>query len=280
VPAELVSIIVLSHNKAAYTKRCLESVMAATYTPFELILVDNGSSDGTVEVLHDVQDTCRHGDIGCELILNDTNVGAVRGRNQALEKVRGRFIVFMDNDVEAIDPQWMQKLLNELGRQPRAGIVAPKLLFPGEPRRIECAGIGISRTGRVKYLGRGEPSDDPRFNRRRTLQAAISACWMMKADVFERCGFLDEAFNPVQYEDLDYCYRARSEGFEVLYTPDPEFVHYENVTTDGSRELNFKYLTIKHGILFKRKWHHMFSLEDGPPDEECRWEDLDVPRLP
>lgn len=280
MPAELVSIIVLSHDKAAYTKRCLESVMASTHRPFEFVLVDNGSTDGTVELLHDIQHRCHRDGIGCELVLNETNVGAVRGRNQALERVHGRFIVFMDNDVEATDPQWMQKLLSEFKQRPQAGIVAPKLLLPGEQRRIECAGIGISRSGRVKYIGRGEPADDPRFNRRRTLQAAISACWMMKAQVFERCGFLDERFSPVQYEDLDYCYRARSEGFEVLYTPDPELVHYENVTTAGSRDLGFRYLTIKHGILFKQKWHHMFSVEDGPPDSECRWEDLDVPRLP
>ena len=56
-------------------------------------------------------------------------------------------------------------------------------------------------------------------------------------------------------------------------------VHYENVTTDGSGDLSFKHLTIRHGMIFKEKWRHMFSVEDGPPDAECRWDDIEVPRL-
>ena len=90
-------------------------------------------------------------------------------------------------------------------------------------------------------------------------------------------GAFDEAFNPVQYEDIDLCYRARAAGFKLLYEPAVEMYHFENVTTEGSGDLNFKYLTIKNGLLFKRRWQHMFAHEDGPSDASIVWRE--VPRV-
>ena len=98
----------------------------------------------------------------------------------------------------------------------------------------------------------------------------------MKRSVYDEIGSLDEVFNPAQYEDFDFCYRAREAGWEVWYDPAAEMYHFENTTTAGSADLNFRYVTIRNGLEFKRRWQHRFSAEGGPPDEECRWQELET----
>ena len=85
-----------------------------------------------------------------------------------------------------------------------------------------------------------------------------------------------EVFNPAQFEDFDFCYRAREAGWTVLYDPVAEMYHFESVTTDNSPDVNYKYVTIRNGMEFKRRWRHVFEHEDGPPDGECRWQTLET----
>ena len=270
----LITITVLSHNKLAYTRRCLESLLLSTGQRFEVMVVDNGSTDGTAEWLREYREECAQRGITCELIVNDHNVGAPSARNQAIEAARGDYLAFLDNDTAVRTRPWLSGLRRTLEADESAGIVSPKLVFPFPPYPIECAGCAVSPTGMVGYLGRGRPRTDPAFNAPAERQCLISACVMLKREVIEKCGAFDEAFNPVQYEDIDLCYRARSMGYRCLYEPSVEVYHFENVTTDGSVDLNFKYLTIKNGLLFKRRWRHMFEQEGGPSDDELRWREL------
>jgi GT2 family glycosyltransferase len=186
-------------------------------------------------------------------------------------------VVFLDNDTVIPDPSWLEKLRAVLHSDRRIGIVGPKLCYPFEPRRIQCAGVGISRTGRVQFRGRGETADDPRFSRVEDVQTLISACFMFRRSLYDEIGGLDEVFNPIQYEDFDFCYRARSRGYRVVYTPDPVVLHWESVTSDGTPNLRNRYVIIKHGLLFKERWRHIFENENGPRDEETQWKVIEVP---
>jgi GT2 family glycosyltransferase len=98
----------------------------------------------------------------------------------------------------------------------------------------------------------------------------------MRRAVYEEIGPLDEAYNPVQFEDIDYCYRARQRGWRVLYEPSVEMYHFENVTTAGSDDIPFKRQTIKNGLLFKRRWWEQIQRDATLPDEAARW--LPLPR--
>jgi GT2 family glycosyltransferase len=271
------TLIVVNYNKMWYTRACLESVIAADPVPAQIVAIDNGSTDGTGEYLRErfCEMAARSG-VSFSLISNDHNVGACTARNQGLEIAEGRYISFMDNDVVVRSRRWLGILAESLEAEERIGIVGPKLVYPFEPYNIQEAGVGISRTGRVKYLGRGEPRDTPEHNMRREVQCLISACWLMKREVPQEIGGLDEIFNPAQFEDFDYCYRARMRGWRVVYEPKAEMYHFESVTTDGSVDVNYRYITIKNGMEFKRRWQSVFSQENGPPDEECRWADLET----
>lgn len=270
------SLIVVSYNKRPYTELCLRGQLQCTPPPDQIIVVDNGSTDGSVEMLRALQNEARERGLQFDLIFNAGNAGACTARNQGLQVADGDFIAFMDNDVCVRHRTWLAALGQTLASAEKIGIVGPKLVYPFAPYDIECAGVAISNTGRVQYRGRGQGLATPEFNHPAEVQCLISACWLMKRQVYEQIGGLDEVFNPAQFEDFDFCYRAREDGWRVLYEPAAELYHFENVTTDGSPDVKFRYVTMKNWSVFKQRWRHMYEGEDGPPDEACRWTPLET----
>ncbi len=269
------TVIVVSYNKRPYTELCLHGMLQATPPPHQLVVVDNGSSDASLAFLqNDFAEQCRAHEAEYVLIVNPDNLGACTARNQALKVASSDYIAFCDNDLAVRSRNWLAILADTLQQRPQVGIVGPKLVFPQPPHDIECAGVGISPNGRIQYRGRGQPKDSSQFAKATTVQCLTSACWLMRRKLYEEIGELDEVFNPAQFEDFDYCYRAREAGWEVMYQPAAEMYHFENVTTDGSQDFNFRYITIKHGKIFKARWRHMFASENGPPDAECKWAEI------
>jgi len=268
------SIIVLTHNQSEHTRKCLESVLGSADADWDLTVVDNGSTDDTVKLVSRIAHEYKRARRTLHLLRNDHNAGTSTARNQGIETSAGGHVVFLDNDMTVGDRKWLSKLRAVLDSASSIGIVVPKLVFADSPGVIQCAGGAVSRTGRVQFIGRGEPADDPRFNERREVQFGISACMMVKRSLLDDVGAFDEAFNPVQFEDVDLCYRARSEGYKVLYEPSVTMLHDESATTAGSPEFNNPYIVIKHGLLFKERWRHMFEKEAGPPDHEISWKPI------
>jgi GT2 family glycosyltransferase len=273
----MISIVILHWNKEAYSRRCLESLLFTEGVEFEIIAVDNGSTDGTAAALLAFRLRADERGVPMTVLLNDHNAGAAGARNQALGLCRGTEVAFIDNDIVVRDRGWLARLRKTLYADTRTALVTPKLLFPFPPYDIEHIGVAISPNGRVGYLGRGAARTDPQFNTPRELQNTTSACVLTRRAVLDEVGHFDETFDPAQFEDLDLFYRMKAHGYRLLYEPSVEMYHFENVTTDGSAQLKFKYLTIKHGMEFKRRWQHLFTAEEGPADEALRWEEL--PRM-
>lgn len=273
--APLVSVLVLACNKARMTQRCLEALLATDYPRVELWLVDNGSSDNTPEVFDRTaaEATARDGWCARRIDFPD-NVGAVAGRNAALEQVRGDYVAFVDNDVVVAGDAWLRACVDRMERDPRVGVLGPKLVFPRPAHMLQCAGCAVTPTGRVQFVGRGEDARAPEYNTEREVQCLISACWVLRGSVLREAGLLDMAYHPVQFEDIDYCYRVRERGYRALYFPGAMAYHYENVTTDGTAGLNYRYVTVRNGLTFKRRWRHRFAVEGGPADETVVWKEL------
>lgn len=269
---EKTSIIVLTHNRSEYTHWCLEGLRQTTYRPIEIIFVDNGSTDETIPMLKDFSSS--FDEVSCEIIENPENVGCSTARNQGAEAAGGTFLAFMDNDVVVRTRQWLENLTRPLADRAVAAS-SPKLVFPFPPYLIQFAGGAVSPLGRIQYMGRGEERTAPGYNLKKDLQCTISACMTVRADAFVEVGGFDEAFNPVQYEDIDLSYRLRNSGYRITYVPGVEMYHFENVTTQGSPDVRGTYHIINHGMLFKKRWHFMFSKEEGPEDKEIRWADIE-----
>ena len=267
----LVSVVTLTHNKLDYTRRCVASLLGTGGGAWELVVVDNGSTDGTPEWIEGFRSTAAAVGVHVTLIRNPGNIGCSTARNQGAAVARGQHLVFVDNDVALRSRGWLARLAASLTDDPTIGIVGPKLVYPVPPHRIQCAGVGISPTGRVLFRGRGEARETARFGRVEEVQCLISACFMVRRDAFEAAGGFDAAFNPVEFEDFDLCYRIRSRGLRAVYNASVEMYHFESVTTAGTPTLPNTGLIIRHGLLFKQRWRHMFEHEAGPADADTAW---------
>lgn len=271
-----ISLVILTHNKEACTRRCMSRLLLTRGVAWDLVVIDNGSTDGTRAWLETFREEAKGEGVEVTLKFNDGNIGCSTARNQGLALARGPHVAFLDNDVTVRQRDWLCRLEGALTGYPDAVMVGPKLVYPYPPHAIQCAGAAVSPTGRVQFMGRGEPRDDPRFNQAREVQCLISACCLARKSALEKVGGFDEAFNPVEYEDIDLCYRLREQGGRLWYEPSVEMYHFESVTTAGTATLPNTYLIVRHGLLFKQRWHTMFSRENGPPDKETCWRPIEA----
>lgn len=277
------SFITLCRDKLPVSATCLASLArdSAIDGDWELIVVDNGSRDGTVAWLGGaLRPAVARAGGTLVLLENPWNVGCSTARNQALAVARGDYIAFLDNDVMPCTRDWPSRLRAALEADPSAGMVGPKMIYPAAPHAIQCAGVGVSRRGHVCFLGRGEARDSEAHSKPREVQCLISACMMVRAELPRKYGGFDEIFNPVQFEDFDLCYRYRANGWKALYAPGVEMYHLESVTTQGTAAMKNAAVVVRNGLAFQRRWRRMFEGEDGPEESECRWKKLPATDLP
>ncbi len=271
------SLITLSHNKLECTRRCLSALIrnSSCDQSWEMIVVDNGSTDGSKEWCdNELKGLGKKHDVPVTVIHNSLNIGCSYARNQAITAAQGEYIVFTDNDVAPRTVRWMPEMRAVLDSDRKIGMVGPKMVYTWEPYPIQCAGVSISGRGHVCFRGRGEAINTPAFNQPRTVQCLISACLMIPAALLEKYGGFDEAFHPVQFEDFDLCYRLREAGYKAVYTPNVEMYHFESVTTQGTPAVRNQAVVIRNGLLFQKRWRHMFIQENGATEDECRWKTI------
>ena len=259
------SICILTLNHIDITQKCLLSVMNTEFDgSAEIIIVDNGSTDGTAEWLKSFQDKYDSDECRIVLVLNKYNRGCTGGRNQACRMATGEFIVLLDNDAEVIDSKWLSKLYEfYISKGQDVGIVGPKMVYPQNPGMIQQIGLGVTANGKIGYWGQGKNTDDPLYNESRELQGYPAACWLIRRKIFEEYGYFDEVYYPVNLEDVDFCYRIREKGLKIYYCPFVVLYHHEHITTKNTEDLSFMRVTLKNGKIFKERWRHMYEEENG-----------------
>ncbi len=241
----VVSIIIPVFNKFELTYACVKSIVEqGAEIPFEIIIVDDCSRDGTILA----------GMVfgrGIRLIRNVTNSGFIRSCNAGFDAARGEYVVFLNNDTE-VKARWLDELYETLQRDAKIGIAGSKLLFPDGSLQ-ECGGI-IWRLGDGWNWGRGQAADDPRFCYMRDADYVSGAALMIKATVFTELGKFDEYYLPAYYEDTDLCFRARQHGYRVVAQPASEVTHFEgasagtSVTGTGMK----RFQAVNHRKFFER----------------------------
>jgi GT2 family glycosyltransferase/tetratricopeptide (TPR) repeat protein len=243
------SVVVLCCNHVEVTRVCLESLRASTAVPYELIVVDNGSSDGTMEYLNVFAREGR-GPVQMVLIRNEANRGFAAGVNQGLQHARGEHVVLLNNDT-VLSPGWLEGLLAVLGRedcQP-VGMVGPVSNEVPAPQRVEPSYgrdlRGLSEFAAARQAAcRGAVLEVERLS---------GFCVLIPRRVLERVGLLDEQFGLGFFEDDDLGVRVRRAGFRMWVALDT-FVHHWGSTTVRSLGLDAGQLLRENHSRFRRKW--------------------------
>jgi GT2 family glycosyltransferase/glycosyltransferase involved in cell wall biosynthesis len=224
----LVSIIILCFNKSELTASCLASLFKNRPEDpalrFEVIVVDNASTDDTENVVRSFEDA--HPEL--RYIKNDRNLMFALGNNVGAAASSGKYLLFLNNDT-VVTAGWLESLLAALDENEDIGLVGPKLLYPDET--IQCAGMAFNEYSSIPYhIYRGFPRDAECVSRRRRFKAITGACMLMEAQYF----FAVEGFDPAFVngcEDVDLCLKFKERlGKGCLYEPAAEIYHLEGKT--------------------------------------------------
>ena len=223
----LVSIIIPTRDNSETLKRCIESIeQKTTYQNYEIIIVDHDSQyPVTIEYLK----TLRH-----KIVKYSGEFNFSRMNNLGVNQAKGEHIVFLNNDTEIIEPEWLVAML-EHSQRAEVGMVGALLLYPPNSQfgnQIQHAGVilGIGVAGHAfKYLPAQMPSYFSLAQVIRNCSAVTAACAMMRKTLFEEIGGMDETL-PVAFNDVDLCLRLRKKGYLTVYTPYSVLYHYEGGT--------------------------------------------------
>ncbi len=225
-PSPDVSVVIPVFNKLELTRICLESIHeVGAEAAFEVIVVDNGSTDGSREWLAEQEKQGR-----LRLIINPDNLGFSRGCNVGAAAARGRYTLFLNNDMQVL-PHWLDPMVSTLDRDPEAGIVGAKLLFADNT--IQHAGVALVEfplkggdLGGI-HLCHGKPGNHTGTNQPQYNQIVTGACLMIRSELFRELGGFDEAFWNGN-EDVDLCLKAGRKGWKVVYRPESVIYHFES----------------------------------------------------
>jgi len=234
---DLVSVTIVTYNSGRFIKRCLESVLEQKYPKMEVVVVDNASTDGTVDILEPFADRCR-------LYYNNENLGFAAAQNQAIALAQGEFILTLNPDVLML-PNFIQALVEAAYMDPKVGTVCGKLLSILSnfdlPDRQLVDSTGIYFTPMLRHLDRGSQEvDNGHYLNFEYVFGATAAAALYRRAMIEDISIQGEFFDPdffVYREDADVAWRAQLMGWRCMYTPMARGYHVRNVLPGNRRAL-------------------------------------------
>ena len=239
-----VTIVILTWNGLAYTRRCLESLRASTGRPdYRDVVVDNASTDGTVEYLQS--------QTWITLIRNSANLGFAKGNNIAIRKLDpGHDLVLLNNDTEIHQADWLSNLQTSAYKAEDIGIVGCRLVGPDGILRHAGAYMPLD-TFWGQQIGSGE-KDINQYGDDRDVESIVFACAYLKRDVLAKVGLLDEDYF-CYFEDTDYCHRAAASGYRIVCCGAVTITHDENASTRVN-SVNHRVPFLAGQKVFRTKW--------------------------
>ena len=227
--AEKISIIIPTRDQLDLLSRCIDSLQKTSYENYEVIIVDNDS---------EAEETRQY--------LAKTHLRVVRFRgpfnfsamnNYAVEQTDSPWLLFLNNDVEVIEPDWLSAMAEHVQR-PQVGAVGARLLYADDT--IQHAGVVLGVGGMADHAFRGFPADNPGVARQlqitRNYSAVTGACLLTRRDLFRQVGGFDEEHLPVSFSDVDLCLKLRRAGYLIVYTPFAKLYHHEFATRQRAYE--------------------------------------------
>jgi GT2 family glycosyltransferase len=241
-----VTVVVPVHNKFSVTYHCLAGLLlAANDVSFEVVVVDDGSSDETLKLGGIVENV--------RIVRNEQALGFVGACNAGVAAARGEYVVLLNNDTE-VTAGWLDELVEAFGRFDNVGMVGSRLLYP-DGRLQEAGGI-VWNTGNPWNYGRGANPADPRFGYARQVDFLSGAAIMLPRAVWDEVGALSQEFAPAYFEDTDLAFKVRDAGYTTWYVPSSRVYHFEGLSngTDVTTTTGLKRFQEINRPKFQAKW--------------------------
>jgi len=219
------SIVIVNFNACPYLRRCLESLYACSPDPPEIVVVDNGSRDGSVAMVRKEFPKVR-------LLESRENLGFSAANNWGMRESRGAFILFLNPDVE-VKPHGLERMRDFMQRHPEVGILGPRLIYPDGRFQLSAGRLpSLWQEFWDRWLYRRLERHrgfllrqvERRFARIREVEWVTGACFLARRSVLEAVGGFDEHLF-MYFEDKDLCKRVREAGYRVVYFPEATVVH-------------------------------------------------------
>lgn len=242
----LVSIIVLTHNAKEYSEMFFLSLVNSCHTPFELIVVDNASTDGTAEMLSKMQ---KQNPEQTKVIFNSENFGFPKGVNQAIKSASGNYILLANNDI-IVTAGWLDRMVEIAESNPKFGIIGP----------VSNEVSGAQKLKEIKYLTLDEMHNlaekiaKDKAGKFFEFPRVTFLCTLIKKELIAKIGGLDERFSPGNFEDDDYCMRALIAGYKSVIAEDV-FIHHfgsKSFTAEGQQKYLNRLETNRQ--IYIKKW--------------------------
>lgn len=238
--APVASLIIPVYNEFAHTLACLRALAEhPPGTAFEVIVVDDGSRDETIDALPRIDGVRYH--------RRAVNGGFIAACNDGASQARGEYLVFLNNDTVP-QPGWLEAMLDTFASERDVGLVGAQLLYPDG--RLQEAGGVVFADGSGWNYGRRESPEDPRFAYLRDCDYASGAAIALPRALFERLGGFDTRYAPAYYEDTDLAFAVREAGLRVVYQPASRVVHVEGGTAGTDLNTGMKAYQVRNRATF------------------------------
>ena len=252
---DFVSVTIVTYNSGRFIKRCLESALAQKYEKIEIIVIDNNSTDGTIDILEPFEDRCR-------VVYNDTNIGFAAAQNQAINLSSGEWVFTLNPDVLLL-PNFIQALVDAGQIDQKVGAVCGKLLtIKSTFDHLDTPLVdstGIYFTPMLRHLDRGSQEiDNGHYLNYEYVFGATAAAALYRRSMIDDVAMDGEFFDPdffVYREDADVAWRSQLLGWRCIYTPNSRGYHVRNVLPGKRRALppEINMHSVKNRFLMRMK---------------------------
>lgn len=222
--APALTVLVATHGAREWTERALDAVTAHTDVPYEIVVVDNASTDGTPDMIRERFPHAR-------LVENERNTGYGAANNQAATLARAPVLALLNSDA-IVPPGWAGPLLAAL-ELPGVGVVVPTLVHLDGT--LQTAGAVLGADGSVLALGNGADPGDPLYAFSRTCDFGAGACLLVRREAYLAVGGFDPVYDPAYFEDADLCLKLAAEGQRTLYVSEVRVAHRQFASSDRAR---------------------------------------------
>jgi GT2 family glycosyltransferase len=219
--------LIPTRDRLELLQSCIEGILKkTTYSNYEIVILDNESIEAeTLSFFSEIQ--AKHTCVRVLHYHNPFNFSAIN--NYGVENAKGDLVGLINNDIEVINPDWLSEMVSHALR-PEIGCVGAKLYY--EDETIQHAGVIVGLGGVAghshKYFHRNSPGYHGRLKIIQNLSAVTAACLVVRKDVYEEVGGLEEINLRVAFNDVDFCLKVREAGYRNLWTPYAELYHFES----------------------------------------------------